>query len=127
MSFNQTSLAVSFITCKKGKYKKSVLIYLKESLRCEHYLKYKSLLMMVISFIHRDLWEIFHVRCQLDFTKTAHQKAFLLMPGLAKMVLQNHLKICQSRHILLQLKEQGCDVIPTWEASPHELLFICEH
>lgn len=55
MNFNQTSLAVSFITCKKGKYKKSVLIYLKESLRCEHYLKYKSLLMMVISFIHRDL------------------------------------------------------------------------
>lgn len=50
------------------------------------------------------------------------------MSGSAKVIaLQTHFKICQSRHILLKIREQGCDVMLTLEASPQELLHEFEH
>lgn len=50
------------------------------------------------------------------------------MYGSAKMIIvQTHFKMSQSRHILLQIKKQGCDAIQPIEASPHKLLYKCEH
>lgn len=89
---------------KKRQIQKVVLVYLKEPLRCEHYLKYKLLVLTVIFCTNHTFIRSFPIEMLNKFYEdyTSENEAFLLMSGSAKMIiLQTHCKIYQSRHILL--------------------------